>query len=256
MSTSPLILVSNDDGVRAEGIFALASAMASLGRVVVVAPSTDQSAVSHAMSLRRPLRINKHPTVETEHGKIAFYSVDGTPTDAVYMAIHEILNERPQLVVAGINHGANLGDDVLYSGTVSAAMEGSRLGIPAVAFSLVAAHTFDFSVAAQFARSLCKRLLQTSLPPRFLLNVNIPKYAKELTFETTSLGKHGYEEGVDKRIDLFGEPYYWIGGKWGGFEDLPGTDCAAISRGRISVTPLQTDLTASGLLTFVDSLQR
>src|SRR5688572_29624363 len=134
---NPVILVCNDDGIHSQGIRALATAMAPLGKVIVVAPLTDQSAVSHAMSLRRPLRMQQFPHLETNQGSIAMYGIDGTPTDAVYMAAHHILqDQKPSSVVSGINHGANLGDDVFYSGTVSAAMEGVFLGIPALAFSL------------------------------------------------------------------------------------------------------------------------
>ena len=196
----PVILVSNDDGVHAVGIHSLASALTPLGEVVVVAPSSDQSAVSHSMTLRRPLRVNHLPDLKTPSGSVTVYSVDGTPTDCVYMAAHHLLKGRPiDLVVSGINHGANLGTDVFYSGTVSAAMEGIFLGVQAVAFSLVANHSEAFEEAGRFAHSLCKTLLERPLPKGTLLNVNIPKMIKKPGFEATSIGYHEYTNVVEER---------------------------------------------------------
>jgi len=254
--TNPLILVSNDDGIHAEGIRTLASALTPLGRVVIVAPTADQSAVSHAMSLRRPLRLNRAPDIKTPFGNVTVYGVDGTPTDAVYMAIHHILKNEPiGLVVSGINHGANLANDVLYSGTVSAAMEGVFLGIQAVAFSLVSNHSHDFSVAGDFARDLCQTLLQTPLAKGAMLNVNIPKRVTQKKFVVTVLGEHGYKEVVEHRSDPRGQPYYWIGGQWSGYQDLPGSDCSAIAQGLISVTPIEIKLTSKRLLPWVQDLK-
>lgn len=251
----PVILVSNDDGVQAEGIKALAAALAPLGEVVVVAPATDQSAVSHAMSLRRPLRLKRLPDLVTPHGPVAFHAVDGTPTDSVYMAAHHILkNRKIALVVSGINHGANLGSDILYSGTVSAAMEGIFLGIPGVAFSLVANHGQDFSPAGGFAHALCKSLLQNPLPSGTLLNVNIPKTITQPGFKVTSIGHHEYTNVVQERVDPRGHSYFWIGGEWSGFKDLPGTDCKAISEGYISVTPVEIKLTNEKIMPWLRDL--
>lgn len=242
-----LILVSNDDGVSAEGIQALAAALRPLGRVVIVAPAIDQSAVSHAMSFRKPLRLTQLRADE--------YAVDGTPGDAVYMAVHHILKgQKIDLVVSGINHGANLGDDVFYSGTVSAAKEAVLLGIPGVAFSLVSSHHHNFSVAAEFAYQICASLLRTPPPKDTLLNVNIPKRVTQPGFMATTLGQHQYENVVEKRLDPSGQAYYWIGGPWSGYEDLPGTDCKAIAEGKISVTPIEMKLTNQRLLSWVSSL--
>ncbi len=257
MKTSPpLILVSNDDGIHAAGLIALATALTPLGRVVVVAPATNQSAVSHAMSLHKPLRLTQHHDLVTPHGAIEMYSVDGTPTDAVYMAAHHILlGQKPDLVVSGINHGPNLSRDIFYSGTVSAAMVGVNLGIPSVAFSLVASHTFDFQPASHFAHSFCKTLLKTPPPNGVLLNVNVPKKIRHEKYAVTTLGSHSYAPKVDRRIDPQGEPYYWIGGDWKGFIDLPGTDCNAINDGHISVTPVEFTFNNTHLLDWAKSLQ-
>ena len=254
--SEPLILVSNDDGINAGGIRALAVALSPLGRVVVVAPATDQSAVSHAMSLRRPLRLVRAPDIVTPTAEIPVYGVDGTPTDAVYMAAHHILkNEQISLVVSGINHGANLGNDVLYSGTVSAAMEGVFLGIQSVAISLVSNHNHDFTVASQFAAQLCKSLLKTPLKQGTMLNVNVPKRVTDTRFAATFLGEHKYEQVVEQRLDPRGQAYYWIGGEWSGYQDLPGTDCKAVAQGNISVTPIEVKLTCQKLLPWICDLK-
>ncbi|MEM7402569.1 MAG: 5'/3'-nucleotidase SurE [Myxococcota bacterium] len=252
----PIILISNDDGVAADGIRNLALAMSHLGQVTVVAPHTDQSAMSHAMSLRRPLRLFRSAQdLPGQRGPIACYSVDGTPTDAVYMGVHHVLqSKRPDLIVSGINHGPNLGNDVLYSGTVSAAMEGVSLGIPSVAFSLVAEHGFNFTHAATFARHLCTMLLATPLPEALLLNVNVPKRLSSPQIVVTKLGRHQYSTDADERIDPRGQPYYWIGGTWKGYEDLPGTDCKAIADGSISITPLQMDQTNHAMIPWLQQL--
>lgn len=252
----PTILVSNDDGVMAQGIRALATSLAPLGNVVIVAPQADQSAVSHAMSLYRPLRLTTHAPIETEHGSIEVYSVDGTPTDAVYMAVNHVLKDRkPNILVSGINQGGNLGNDVLYSGTVSAAMEGTFLGIQSFAISAVGKHTFDFSGAGTFAHALCEALLKSPLDKDVFLNVNVPNNTTSQAFSVTGVGKHSYENDVDKRIDPRGKAYYWIGGSWSGYQDLPGTDCNAIANGMISVTPIEINLTSKRLLDWTNSLQ-
>lgn len=253
--TEPIILVSNDDGFSARGIRALASVLRPLGRVIVVAPLVDQSAVSHAMSLRRPLRLTQENDIVTPHGDIPVYAIDGTPTDAVYMAVHHILKEEQvALLVSGINHGANLGDDVLYSGTVSAAMEAASLGIPAVAFSLVSNHDHDFTKAAEFAYGLCQTLLKNTLPKGTLLNVNVPKRVDHFNYAITTMGHHGYTCVVDERLDPGGRPYYWIGGEWKGYSDLPGTDCNAVAEGLISVTPIEVTLTCERVIPWLKSL--
>jgi 5'-nucleotidase len=234
----PRILVSNDDGHFSEGIRHLVEAVEPLGEVWVVAPEQEQSAASHAISLHRPLRIREV--------RPRWYSVDGTPADCAYLAIHHILKDaRPQLMVSGINHGANLAEDVMYSGTVAAAMEGALLGVPAIAFSLAARKTFDFTAAASFARSIVTEALARPLPPRMLLSVNVPGDGVEPEgWRVTRLGKHSYGFEVVENTDPRGRKYYWIGGSEYQHEDLPGSDCNAVFKDRfISVTPLHLDLT-------------
>lgn len=241
--------MSNDDGFSSMGINALTRALAPIGDVVVVAPLTDQSAISHAMSLNRPLRLKQQPSVIEAGQEVPVWSVDGTPTDCIYMGVHHILKDRmPDLVVSGINHGANLGYDVLYSGTVSAAMEASMHGITSVAVSLVSLHNYNFENAALFTRSFCEGILKKSWPRATLFNVNIPKRVLDLDFAVTRLGRHEYTSVVTERQDPRGNTYYWIGGTWNGYQDLPGTDCRAIAQGHISVTPITLNLTCDPLL--------
>jgi 5'-nucleotidase len=245
----PKILVSNDDGYASMGIQALARALTKVGDVIIVAPAIDQSAVSHAISLNRPLRLNKQQTLIENNHEVQVYSVDGTPTDAVYMGVHHVLkNNKPDLVVSGINHGANLGYDVLYSGTVSAAMEACMLGITSVAVSLVSLHSYNFDKAAEFAREFCSAIIKKPWPKATLFNVNIPKRVEKLDYAVTKLGYHEYTSDVAERRDPRGHSYYWIGGTWSGYQDLPGTDCRAIAQGQISVTPISLNLTYEPLL--------
>lgn len=238
MSVSPRILVSNDDGHFSAGITALAGAMAEIGEVWVVAPDREQSASSHSLSLFRPLRM-----IEV---KERWYSVDGTPSDCSYLALNHLLKDkRPDIMVSGINHGANLADDVTYSGTVAAAMEATLLGVPSIAFSLVSHKQFDFEPAARFAKAFVKALLGKKIPKGALFNVNIPGGGTEPTkFAVTKLGKHSYGNDVIEKDDPRGRKYYWIGGTSFSHEDIPGSDCNAIFRDRVvSVTPLHLDLT-------------
>ena len=227
---------------------ALAEAMAGLdGEVWVVAPEMEQSASSHAISIHRPLRIRQV--------RERWYAVDGTPTDCSYIAINHILKgRRPRLMVSGINHGPNLADDVTYSGTVAAAMEASILGVPAIAFSLVARERFDFGPAARFARALAAAALREDLPPNMLLNVNVPGQGEPRGYEVTRLGKHSYGYDVVENVDPRGRKYYWIGGNEYQHEDIPGSDCNAVLRDRlVSVTPLQLDLTHDELRARVEA---
>jgi 5'-nucleotidase len=231
------ILVSNDDGIRAAGIRALEAALAPLGDIWVVAPDREQSAASHSLSLYRPLRVEQ---LDERH-----YAVDGTPTDAVNLAINGIMKSKPDLVVSGINHGGNLGDDVTYSGTVSAAMEGTLLGVPAIAMSLVARQGSDFSAAAEFAARLAGFVHGHGLPRDTLLNVNVPALpAAELRgYQITRQGKRRYGDAIVEQVDPRGRKYYWIGGDDLGFVPDEGTDCTAVDDGYISITPLHLDLT-------------
>ena len=238
METAPLILVSNDDGVHSEGIVALATALQGLGEVVVVAPDRERSAVSHSLTLHRPLRVE-------ELGP-SRYAVDGTPTDCVNLAVNGVLSRRPALVVSGINKGANLGDDVTYSGTVSAAMEGTLLGVPSLAISLVGRGAFRFEAAAAFAARLAAWVIEQGLPPDTLLNVNVPgpKDGRPIGgFALTRMGRRRYGDAIVEKVDPRGKKYYWIGGEELEFVDEEGTDFHAVSAGLISVTPIHLDLT-------------
>jgi 5'-nucleotidase len=237
----PRILVSNDDGHMAEGLQALVGALEGLGEVWVAAPEVEQSASSHAISIHRPLRLREV--------RPRWFAVDGTPTDCSYIGINHLLKDRrPALMVSGINHGPNLADDITYSGTVAAAMEASLLGVPAIAFSLVARHGFDFGPAARFARQLVATALRQPRLPPLLVNVNVPGQGEPKGYAVTRLGKHSYGFDVIEKEDPRGRKYYWIGGNEYQHEDIPGSDCNAVLReGVISVTPLHLDLTAHEL---------
>ncbi len=230
-----VILVTNDDGVHAPGLAALAAALDELGEVYVVAPDREQSAVGHALTLHRPLRV-------TSAGERRF-AVNGTPSDCVNLAILGLLPERPVLVVAGINHGLNLGDDVTYSGTVSAAMEGTLLGVPSMAVSKADPETTGFEHAAAVAKLVASRVLVEGLPAKTLLNVNLPADAP-----VTRLGHRVYQEKVVQEMDPRGRPYYWIGAGPPVWNEDEASDIAAVHLGFASVTPLHLDLTHHGAL--------
>lgn len=231
-----LILVTNDDGIHSPGLTTLAEQLARIARVVVVAPDRERSAVGHSLTLHSPLR--------AEEIRPGWFAVDGTPTDCVNLGIHGLLDTRPSLVVSGINKGGNMGDDVTYSGTVSAAMEATLMGVPAFAVSL-SGDSFaaaDFAVAAEFSLRLSRRIFERSLPPDTLLNVNVPP-GKPAGVELTRQGKRNYNEVIVPKTDPRGRLYYWIGGGDLGFENVPGTDFHAVHGGAISITPLHLDLT-------------
>ena len=243
------ILISNDDGVEATGLKALAEALAPLGEVTVCAPDREQSATSHSISLHRPLRIEQLPPWGAK-GEIKRYAVDGTPTDAVYVAVNHLLRGTPpDLIASGINRGANLSHDVLYSGTVAAAMEGTVLGHPSFAISLCGrAGPRDYSHAAAFAAALAPQLVSRGIAPGTLLNVNVPPGVPQ-GVKITRMGKRAYSAAVVQKMDPRGRAYYWIGGDEQAHEDLPGSDCNAVFDDRcISVTPLHLDLTQVPLL--------
>jgi 5'-nucleotidase len=245
---SPLILVSNDDGIHSAGLAALADALDSLGEIVVIAPDREQSACSHALTLHRPLRID-----QVSPGR---YAVDGTPTDCVNLAINAVLKTRPALLVSGINRGANLGDDVTYSGTVSAAMEGTLLGVPSIAVSLIGRATFDFAIAAAFAARLAAWVLRHGLPPDTLLNANVPQEFDGTSprgVALTRMGRRRYGDAIVENVDPRGRKYYWIAGEEVPFVAEEGTDFHAVHQGLISVTPIHLDLTNYRTL---DSLAR
>lgn len=242
------ILVTNDDGINATGLACLAEAMSELGEVTVVAPDREMSAVGHALTLHHPLRASCV-------GERRF-SVDGTPTDCVNLGIHSLLNFMPDLVVSGINRGGNLGDDVTYSGTVSAAMEATLMGIPAIAVSLVTLNEGEnYQSAAKVALNVARQLLKNGLPPDTFLNVNIPDLPEELLgrIMVTTQGKRRYEGTIEDKVDPRGRSYYWIGTADLKFHDIEGSDYHAVTRGNISITPLHLDLTNHSSIGLISS---
>lgn len=236
---TPVILVTNDDGIHAAGLTALAGALEELGEVWVVAPDREQSAVGHALTLHRPLRVERV-------GERKF-SVNGTPSDCVNLGVLGLLPEPPVLVVSGINHGSNLGDDVTYSGTVSAAMEGTLLGVASMAISQADPGADGFAGAVPLARLVAARLLVEGLPAKTLLNVNVPR-GDVRGIRMTRLGHRMYREKVVREVDPRGRPYYWIGAGPPEWQEDDTSDIAAVHKGLASVTPLHLDLTHYGAL--------
>jgi 5'-nucleotidase len=238
------ILISNDDGYRAPGLIRLAEALGAIAEITVVVPDRDRSGASNSLTLDNPLRATR-----LENG---FVRVNGTPTDCVHLAITGLLDDEPDMVVAGVNAGANLGDDVLYSGTVAAAMEGRFLGLPAIAISLAGRHSqlehYDTAVAV--AVSLVKRLEQDPLPADVILNVNVPDvpFAELLGRSVTRLGHRHKSEPVFKAQDPRGRPIYWVGESGPEQDAGPGTDFFAINNREVSITPLHVDLTRHAAL--------
>ena len=232
------ILLTNDDGVHAPGLAALIRRVSEVAEVVVVAPDREQSAVSHALTLHHPLRaarINDN-----------VFSVDGTPTDCVNLGIHSLLSFRPDLVISGINRGANIADDVTYSGTVAAALEATLMGIPAIAVSLATRGAGEnYDAAALCAARLARTVFDNGLPRDTYLNVNVPDLPAERLLPPliTCQGKRSYEGTIVDKVDPRGRNYYWIGTADLSFEDIPGTDYHAVSRGHVSISPLHIDLT-------------
>ena len=245
------ILVSNDDGVHAEGIRALSEALRSLGEVVVVAPDRNHSGASHSLTLENPLRLESYAHND-------FFAIKGTPTDCVHLAVNELLKPAPDIVVSGINHGANLGDDVIYSGTVAAATEGRHLGLPAIAISLVGLQ--HFATAAHYGALLVRRLAESPLPSDQILNVNVPDLPLDEIkgIRVTRLGSRHPAELVVVEQDPRGRTIYWIGPPGPSQDAGEGTDFAAVEAGYVSITPLQIDMTAyrhlAGLRDWIEEL--
>ena len=237
----PILLVTNDDGVHAAGLAALARALDDLGDVYVLAPEREQSACGHALTLHRPLRV--------EPVRERWFAVNGTPSDCVNLGVLGFLPERPILVASGINHGTNLGDDVTYSGTVSAAMEGLLLGVPSIAISLVPGG--DFDEAGRAARLVAARVLVEGVPPKTLLNVNVPVEPRGI--QVTRLGHRVYKGQIVAQTDPRGRTHYWIGGGEPEWDLLEGSDMQAINEGLVSVSPVHLDLTSQrGLMEMRD----
>jgi 5'-nucleotidase len=230
------ILITNDDGYHSDGIRALEDALTDLGDVYVVAPESEMSGASHSLTLSRPLRIRQ---IDERH-----WTVDGTPTDCVTLALNQILapDIRPDICCSGINLGANLGDDATYSGTVAGALEATILGVPGLAFSLVSFRDHDFTESARVARLITEKALRDGLPDGTLLNVNVPKG----TAKGIRITKQGFKSArpvISEHIDPRGKPYYWIGEERNGFRAEGGTDFEAIDEGFVSITPMRSDLT-------------
>jgi len=231
------ILLTNDDGVQAPALRVLGRELEALGRVTIVVPDRDQSATSHSLTLHRPLRMHRHGD--------GVVSIDGTPTDCVLIAFHGLLEDTPDLVVSGINHGPNMGEDVFYSGTVAAAIEGSMQGVPAIAASLATHDAADFVAPSRFIRRLVEALVRRGMKGKQVLNVNLPHrpWDQVRGVKLTRLGTRVYSDTLIEKTDPRGRAYYWIGGQDPVWESHEGTDFHAVEHGHISLTPLSLDLT-------------
>jgi 5'-nucleotidase len=240
------ILITNDDGIHSEGLLRLEQALSEIGDVYVVAPSSEMSGASHSLTLARPLRIRK---IDARH-----WSVDGTPTDCVTLALNKILSpdEQPAICVSGINYGGNLGDDASYSGTVAGALEATILGVPGIAVSLVAREKFDFTEAAKIAVTATSKALQEGLPSGTLLNINVPN-TEIKGLKITRQGIKHARPIITEHIDPRGKAYYWIGEEHLSPHADDGTDYQAIEHGYVSVTPLRADMTDHGALQALDT---
>jgi len=236
------ILLSNDDGYFAPGLAVLAEAISAIAKITVVAPERDRSGASNSLTLDRPLSVRR-----AQNG---FFYVNGTPTDCVHLAVTGLLDEMPDIVISGVNHGANMGDDTIYSGTVAAATEGFLLGIPSLAVSLVANGGDHFKTAARVAADLAARLLRDPLEQPVLLYVNVPDLPFESLCgtEVTRLGKRHKAEPVVRALTPRGETVYWVGAAGSAQDAGDGTDFNAVNQSMVSVTPLQVDLTSAGQL--------
>ena len=240
------ILITNDDGIHSDGLIKLEEALKELGDVYVVAPASEMSGASHSLTLARPLRIRQ---LDERH-----WSVDGTPTDCVTLALNKILSEaeRPHICVSGINHGGNLGDDASYSGTVAGAMEATILGVPGLAVSLVARENFDFTHAAAFAVIAARKVLEEGLPEGTLLNINLPPGEIKRVMVTRQ-GIKNARPIISEHIDPRGKPYFWIGEEYFNVKPDEGTDYYAVKSGYVSVTPLRADMTDHQAMTAIET---
>ncbi len=240
-----VILVTNDDGVHSPGIIALFRAMKEIGDAYLVAPDRERSAVSHALTMHRPLKVEEI----REH----VYAVNGTPTDCVAIGVNKVLPERPTLIVSGINKGGNVGDDITYSGTVSAAIEGTIMGIPSFAMSIVGTKNFHFDTASYYSSEIARYILEKSLPYDTLLNVNLPNVHKDKIkgIKFTRQGKRVYDNAIQETYDPRGEKHFWIGGGIPYWEHGEDTDIQAVQQGYVSITPIHLDLTNYNALEFL-----
>lgn len=231
-----LVLLTNDDGILDSGIQILRKSVEQVWDTIMVAPDREQSAASHALTLNRPLRVKRIDSTTM--------AVDGTPTDCVMLALNGLLDRKPDLVISGINKGANLGDDVIYSGTVAAAAESTVLAVPAIAVSLVDPEKTNLERSAEIILKIAKTVMNQHLPKGIFLNVNIPNRWTGKRYEITNLGARSYRDIIVEKIDPRGKPYYWIGGQVGEWKGDDKCDFAAIERGNVSITPLHLDMTA------------
>jgi 5'-nucleotidase len=240
-----VILVTNDDGVHSPGIISLYKTMKDLGDSYIIAPDRERSAAGHSLTLHRPLKV--------EEVRDHVFSVNGTPTDCVTLGINKILPQKPDLVVSGINKGANLGDDITYSGTVSAAIEGTIFGVPSIAFSLISGKHYHFETATYFAQKIAEYVLAHQLPYDTLLNVNIPNIGKEEIsgVKLTRQGKRIYENSIQETHNPWGEKYYWIGGGMTYWEHGEHADMEAVHANYVSITPIHLDLTNHAALSYM-----
>jgi 5'-nucleotidase len=243
------ILIANDDGIQAKGIITLAKTLAKEHEVYVIAPDQERSAAGHALTLHIPLRVQE---VKIDDSIKKSWSISGTPGDCVKIGIFAILDEKPDLIISGINHGPNLGTDILYSGTVSAAMEGAVLGFPSIAVSLadLGTYCYDFTYAADFVSKFIPRMLEIRYPTKTILNINIPAVEKEKIagISITKIGTRMYTDSYEKRQDPRGKDYYWMAGE---IVDKPvenSTDISAIRQNRISITPVTFEMTHKSVM--------
>ena len=239
MKNVPTILLTNDDGIHAEGLLALEESLQEHAELIVVAPHVERSASSHAVSLQQPIRYEKISERK--------FAVEGTPADSVILALNQLCKTQPDLVIAGINRGGNMGENIFYSGTVGAALEALLSGLPAFAISVASRGAFDYDVAARFAVKLAEKILREPLPPGLVLNVNVPmpwKNGVQLTRQSQKISKNILVENIDPR----GRNYYWIHEQIDLSRIEPGTDYSAVRAGSISITPLHTDRTDPGAL--------
>jgi 5'-nucleotidase len=243
------ILLTNDDGIHSDGLTKLEEALRELGDVYVVAPASEMSGASHSLTLSRPLRIRR---IDERH-----WTVDGTPTDCVTLALNQILGpgDLPDICCSGINYGANLGDDASYSGTVAGALESTILGVPGLAFSLATRENFDFTHAARFAVTAVRKVLEEPLPEGTLLNINVPP-GGIAGVRVTRQGIKKARPIITEHIDPRGKAYYWIGEEYYGTSAEDGTDYAAVEAGCVSVTPLRSDMTNHNALDALDAWNR
>jgi 5'-nucleotidase len=242
------ILITNDDGIHSLGIKALQEALQPLGKTIVIAPERDNSAVSHSLTMHRPLKVQQ---LEEQ-----VYSVDGTPTDCVAIGLKKILSKPPDLLVSGINAGANLGDDISYSGTVSAAIEATMYGIPSIAISVGGPPPLQFGGAMQVAACMAKKVLENKLPEKTLLNINVPSGETYNTIHITKQGRRLWQDAIQETLDPWGNKRYWIGGGTSLTDPEQDTDVYVFAAGNVSITPIQLDLTNHSGITFIQNTWR